>query len=572
MRGARRARRAWERSSRTRAGPGPTRRLAPGPRSATAAEPLGFDSGVVGDAPLHRLPHVAQGAQFLTWVASRTERVQARFDGHGAACTTRCAWPRRSASSTNVGRQGAACGGLGRGLGRGGVSTASGSRWASPAGGSPSTPRAILSGWRRRDALRRRAVPPAPVEIRPRAGLVPAGLRLAISPETSRILARNIRRGMMIIAQKPVGDGRGPTPRLPGPVPEINGESAEAAAGQLGGRPRERGGGRGMFERWIMGYCAFHPGPLRVRQPGRPRSPARVLRQLRHRQARPEDFARFLPGSRCGGRRPPSPEQLRENVRRSTGAGVVACFNYAGMPTTSPRPTSAASPIGPPALHAIDTGPPVGRVTATVRDGRNDDIASSGASSPCRRGPTAGPAVYRQPAADYTRATTWSGSALAVPRTPCWPAGRRHPRGRRLRDAVGRRRPIVVVRGDDGVAGPGQHLPASRRPAVETGGGPNGASSAPTTPGRTTSAGCLTAQPGAARRSTGSTAPTSAAGRARREGHGLIFVRPAAGHPTTAHRPRRRPRRLGPELERLQAGVVYRCGRRALTQWYDPSL
>src|SRR5437870_1816912 len=83
----------------------------------------------------------------------------------------------------------------------------------------------------------------------------------------------------------------------------------------------------------------------------------------------PDDFCRFLAGLQVWGTPAAVAEQLRENVRRIDGAGVVGVFNYAGMPDDV-----AMANIGLfaksvlPVLNGIDTGPPVGRpVTAAAR-------------------------------------------------------------------------------------------------------------------------------------------------------------------------------------------------------------
>jgi len=194
----------------------------------------------------------------------------------------------------------------------------------------------------------------------------------AISPETSRILAE-LGVGMMIIAQKPWETVEADVAAYRELYREINGEEApkpllvswvsvhesEAAAEE-------------MFERWIMGYCASTLVHYEFANAGLAEIPGyEYYGKLAQRIAKhgPDDFCRFLAGLQVWGTPAAVAEQLRENVRRIDGAGVVGVFNYAGMPDDV-----AMANIGLfaksvlPVLNGIDTGPPVGRpVTAAAR-------------------------------------------------------------------------------------------------------------------------------------------------------------------------------------------------------------
>ena len=261
---------------------------------AGAAEPLGFDSVWSAEhhfTDYHMCPNVAQ---FLTWVASRTQRVQL------GSMVMVLPWhdPVRLAEEVSVLDHmsgGRVLLGLGRGLGRVefdgfrlemGESRRRFTEYAD----------AILSALETGEMAYDGELYHQPrVEIRP-APLASFRGRVyasAISPETSRILAE-LGVGMMIIAQKPW-------------------ETVEADVA--------------------------------------------------------DDFCRFLAGLQVWGTPAAVAEQLRENVRRIDGAGVVGVFNYAGMPDDV-----AMANIGLfaksvlPVLNGIDTGPPVGRpVTAAAR-------------------------------------------------------------------------------------------------------------------------------------------------------------------------------------------------------------
>jgi alkanesulfonate monooxygenase SsuD/methylene tetrahydromethanopterin reductase-like flavin-dependent oxidoreductase (luciferase family) len=212
-----------------------------------------------------------------------------------------------------------------------------------------------------------------PIEIRPAPfasfrGRVYAS---AISPETSRILAE-LRVGMMIIAQKPWPTIEEDVAGYRALYEEINGEEApkpllatwvavhesEAAAEE-------------MRERWIMGYCDsvlkhYEFANARLAEiPGYEYYGKLAERIAKHG---PEDFSRFLAGLQTSGTPDSVTEQIRENIRRIDGAGVVGIFNYAGMPDEVANGNFElfADKVMP-ALRTIDTGVQVGRpVTAAT--------------------------------------------------------------------------------------------------------------------------------------------------------------------------------------------------------------
>ena len=340
---------------------------------AGAAEPLGFDSVWSAEhhfTDYHMCPNVAQ---FLTWVASRTQRVQL------GSMVMVLPWhdPVRLAEEVSVLDHmsgGRVLLGLGRGLGRVefdgfrlemGESRRRFTEYAD----------AILSALETGEMAYDGELYHQPrVEIRP-APLASFRGRVyasAISPETSRILAE-LGVGMMIIAQKPwetveadvaayrelyreMNSAEPPKPLL---VSWISVHESEAAAEE-------------MFERWIMGYCASTLVHYEFANAGLAAIPGyEYYGKLAQRIAKhgPEDFARFLGSLQVWGTPASVTEQLRENVRRIDGAGVVGVFNYGGMPDDVARANIgcfAESVL--PVLQGIDTGPPVGRpVTAAAR-------------------------------------------------------------------------------------------------------------------------------------------------------------------------------------------------------------
>jgi hypothetical protein len=75
----------------------------------------------------------------------------------------------------------------------------------------------------------------------------------------------------------------------------------------------------------------------------------------------PEAFSRFLAELQVWGTPATVTDQLRENIRRIDGAGVIGIFNYAGMPDDIARANLdlfAAQVL--PTLQAIDTGTRIG--------------------------------------------------------------------------------------------------------------------------------------------------------------------------------------------------------------------
>jgi alkanesulfonate monooxygenase SsuD/methylene tetrahydromethanopterin reductase-like flavin-dependent oxidoreductase (luciferase family) len=213
-----------------------------------------------------------------------------------------------------------------------------------------------------------------PIEIRPAPfasfrGRVYAS---AISPETSRILAE-LGVGMMIIAQKPwptieedvagyrtlyreINSAEAPKPLLASWVAV---HESEAAAEE-------------MRDRWIMGYCDSVLKHYEFANAGLAEIPGyEYYGKLAERIAKhgPGDFSRFLAGLQTSGTPDSVTEQLRENIRRIDGAGVVGIFNYAGMPDDVANANFElfADKVMP-ALRTIDTGVQVGRpVSAATR-------------------------------------------------------------------------------------------------------------------------------------------------------------------------------------------------------------
>jgi alkanesulfonate monooxygenase SsuD/methylene tetrahydromethanopterin reductase-like flavin-dependent oxidoreductase (luciferase family) len=340
---------------------------------AGAAEGQGFDSVWTAEhhfTDYHMCPNVAQ---FLTWVASRTTRVQL------GSMVLVLPWhdPVRLAEEVTVLDHmsgGRVLLGIGRGLGRvefDGFRLQMGEsrrRFTEYA-------RAILSGLETGQmAADGELYQQPPLEIRP-APLASFRGRVyasAISPETSRILAE-LGVGMMIIAQKPWETVEADVAAYRELYREINGEEApkpllvswvavhesEAAAAE-------------MFERWIVGYCASTLVHYEFANQGLADIEGyEYYGKLAERIAKhgSDAFMHFLAGLQVWGTPASVTEQLRENVRRIDGAGVVGVFNYGGMPDDVARANIGCfAERVLPVLHGIDAGRPVGLpVTAVAR-------------------------------------------------------------------------------------------------------------------------------------------------------------------------------------------------------------
>ena len=303
---------------------------------AGAAEPLGFDSVWSAEhhfTDYHMCPNVAQ---FLTWVASRTQRVLL------GSMVMVLPWhdPVRLAEEVSVLDHmsgGRVLLGLGRGLGRVEFNgfqvemAESRRRFTEYA-------TAILSALETGEMAYDGEVYRQPrIEIRPAPfasfrGRVYAS---AISPETSRILAE-LGVGMMIIAQKPwetieadvaayrelyreINDAEPPKPLLASWVAV---HESQAAAEE-------------MRDQWIMGYCASVLEHYEFADAGLAEIPGyeyygKLAERIEKHGA--DAFSRFLAGLQVTGTPASVTEQLRESIRRIDGAGVIGVFNYGGMP------------------------------------------------------------------------------------------------------------------------------------------------------------------------------------------------------------------------------------------------
>ena len=332
---------------------------------ADSAEALGFDSVWGAEhhfTDYHMCPNVAQ---FLTWVAARTTRVQL------GSMVMVLPWhdPVRLAEEICMLEHmsgGRVVLGVGRGLGRVEfdgfrLNMAESRRRFSE------HLEAILngleSGVMTYDGQLYRQ---PPIDLRPAPVATFKGrvYASAISPETSRILAE-LGVGMLIIAQKPWETIEADVATYRELYREINGteppkpllfswiavhESAAAADE--------------MFERWIVGYCESALRHYQFDDAGLADIPGyEYYGKLAQRIAKHgrDDFNRFLAGLQAWGTPASVTERLVENIRRIDAAGVVGIFNYAGMPDEVARANIGlfAEKVLP-VLHGIDSGPAVG--------------------------------------------------------------------------------------------------------------------------------------------------------------------------------------------------------------------
>ncbi|MEW6472219.1 MAG: LLM class flavin-dependent oxidoreductase [Actinomycetota bacterium] len=339
---------------------------------ATMAEPLGFDSVWSAEhhfTDYHMCPNVAQ---FLTWVASRTQRVLL------GSMVMVLPWhdPVRLAEEVSVLDHmsgGRVLLGLGRGLGRVEFEgfrvemSESRKRFTEYA---TAILRALETGEMAYDGDVYRQ-PPVQIRPSPFASFRGRVYASAISPETSRILAE-LRVGMMIIAQKPWETIEADVAGYRELYREINGEEApKPLLASWVAVHESESAAEDMSERWIMGYCAsvlehYEFANARLAQiPGYEYYGKLAERIAKHG---PEEFSRFLTRLQVTGTPESVTEQLRENIRRIDGAGVIGIFNYAGMPDDVARSNMelfAGKVI--PTLQSIDTGAQVGRpVSAAV--------------------------------------------------------------------------------------------------------------------------------------------------------------------------------------------------------------
>ena len=300
------------------------------------AEPLGFDSVWSAEhhfTDYHMCPNVAQ---FLTWVASRTQRVQL------GSMVMVLPWhdPVRLAEEVSVLDHmsgGRVLLGLGRGLGRVEFEgfrvemSESRQRFTEYATAVLS---ALETGEMAYDGELYRQ-PPVRIRPAPFASFRGRTYASAISPETSRILAE-LGVGMMIIAQKPWETIEADVAGYRDLYREINGEEApKPLLASWVAVHESQTAAEEMYERWIMGYCASVLEHYEFANIGLADIPGyEYYGKLAERITKhgPDAFSRFLADLQCYGTPAEVTEQLRENVRRIDAAGVIGIFNYAGMP------------------------------------------------------------------------------------------------------------------------------------------------------------------------------------------------------------------------------------------------
>ena len=269
------------------------------------AEPMGFDSVWSAEhhfTDYHMCPNVAQ---FLTWVASRTQRVLL------GSMIMVLPWhdPVRLAEEVSVLDHmsgGRVLLGIGRGLGRIEFEgfqvemSESRRRFTEYAA-------AILNGLETGTMVSDGELyQQPPIEIRPAPfasfrGRVYAS---AISPETSRILAE-LGVGMMIIAQKPWPTIEEDVAGYRALYQEINGEEAPKPLLATWVAVHEsQAAAEEMRERWIMGYCDSVLKHYEFANAGLAEIPGyEYYGKLAERIAKhgPEEFSRFLAGLQTSG-------------------------------------------------------------------------------------------------------------------------------------------------------------------------------------------------------------------------------------------------------------------------------
>jgi alkanesulfonate monooxygenase SsuD/methylene tetrahydromethanopterin reductase-like flavin-dependent oxidoreductase (luciferase family) len=333
---------------------------------ADQAEPLGFDSVWGAEHHFdgyHMMPNVAQ---FLTWVAGRTERVKL------GSMVMVVPWhhPVRLAEEVCVLDQlsrGRVILGLGRGLGRiefdgFGVEMAeSRTRFVEHS-------RAILQGLETgRMASDGSLYRQSEIELRPGPfasfrGRVYAS---AISPESARIMAE-LGIGIMVIAQKPWETTIADVENYRQVYREINGTEAPKPiiATWVAVHDSEEAANE-LFERHIVGYSQTVLQHYEFANPHLAGIPGyEYYGKLSENVAKhgPDKFARFLAELQVWGTPDQVTERVVENVRRIDAGGVITLFSYGGMPFDTAKANLAlfAERVLP-ALQKIDTGPPIGR-------------------------------------------------------------------------------------------------------------------------------------------------------------------------------------------------------------------
>lgn len=332
---------------------------------AAAAEPMGFDSVWSAEhhfTDYHMCPNVAQ---FLTWVAARTQRVLL------GSMVMVLPWhdPVRLAEEVcmldNM-SGGRVLLGVGRGLGRVEFEgfrvdmAESRRRFTEYAA-------AILAALETGEMVYDGELYHQPrVEIRPAPFATFQGRTYAsaVSPETSRILAE-LGVGMMIIAQKPWETIEADVAAYRELYREIRGEEApKPLLATWVAVDESEAAAQEMLDRWIMGYCfsvldhyEFANAKL-AEIPGYEYYGKLADRIAKHG---PEAFSRFLAELQIWGTPDAVTEQIRENIRRIDAAGVITLFNYAGMPDEVARGNvDLFVDKVLPTLQSIDTGATVG--------------------------------------------------------------------------------------------------------------------------------------------------------------------------------------------------------------------
>jgi alkanesulfonate monooxygenase SsuD/methylene tetrahydromethanopterin reductase-like flavin-dependent oxidoreductase (luciferase family) len=300
------------------------------------AEPLGFDS-VWG--PEHHFTDYIMNpnvAQFLTWVAARTTRVQL------GAMVMVLPWhdPVRVAEQFSVldhMSQGRAILGIGRGLARvefeglRAPMEESRQRFVEYAEAIVSS---LETGWIESDGK---------LYKQPRSAIRPEPFRSfrgrtfasAISPESSEIMAR-LGVGIMIFAQKPwdlvvkeldeyratYRKVQGSEPPKPILVQFVAVNENEAAA-------------REMFDRYIVAYCTSTLSHYEFDNEGLAKIPGyeyygRMARNITTHGA--DSFIRHLAGLQVAGTPESVTAQLLENAARVNAGSLICVFSYGGMP------------------------------------------------------------------------------------------------------------------------------------------------------------------------------------------------------------------------------------------------
>ncbi|MGH9038643.1 MAG: LLM class flavin-dependent oxidoreductase [Acidimicrobiia bacterium] len=328
---------------------------------ADSAEGLGFDSVWSAEhhfTDYHMCPNVAQ---FLTWVAARTQRVLL------GSMVIVLPWhdPVRVAEEICVLDHmsgGRVILGLGRGLGRvefTGFRSEMGESRRRFTEHADAILSGLESGTMAYDGELYRQ-PPVALRPAPFASFRGRVYASAISPESALIMAR-LGVGIMVIAQKPwetteaeVASYRELFRELHGVEPPKPILVTWVAVDESRDRAEE------MFERYVNGYAASTLVHYEFANAGLADIPGyEYYGKLAERIARhgPETFARFLAELQVWGTPDEVTEQLRENVRRLDAAGVVGIFSYGGMPHDRARDNMdlfARRVL--PTLSGIDTG------------------------------------------------------------------------------------------------------------------------------------------------------------------------------------------------------------------------